>query len=104
LIWSEVVSNVTLPLKSPLPVGANVMVAEVESPECRVSGRDRLLKENPAPLSVAWVTLRSLPPLFESVTELAWWDPTWMLPKAICEGFSESVPAATASPEADREV
>lgn len=68
--WSEVVAKATLPVKLPLAGGANAMVAEVESPGCKVSGRARLLMAKPAPLSVAWLMLRSLPPLFERVTVL----------------------------------
>jgi len=90
--WLAVVANVALPLKFPVPVGANVIVVEVAFPACSVSGRARLLIENPAPLSVAWVMVRSAPPLFESVTVLVWLDPTLVLPKVICEGLGESVP------------
>ena len=61
----------TLPLKLPLAGGANVTFAEVESPGCKVSGKVRLLITKPVPLSVAWLTLRSLAPLFERVTVLA---------------------------------
>ena len=100
--WLAVVANVTLPLKFPLPVGANVIVAEVAFPACSVSGRARLLIENPAPLSVAWVMVRSAPPLFERVTGLVWLDPTLMFPKVICEGLGESAPteAVLLEPEA----
>ncbi len=55
---SEVVANVTLPLKFPIPVGANVIVVEVDVPAVNVSGRSRLLIENPAPLNVADVMVR----------------------------------------------
>lgn len=60
----EVVAKVTLPLKFPVPVGANVIVVEVDVPALSVSGRERLLIVNPAPLKVADVMLRSLPPEF----------------------------------------
>ena len=63
-----VVANETLPLKLPAPVGANVIVTEAELPAFRVKGMARLLIANPAPLSVAWLTVRSVPPLFASVT------------------------------------
>jgi hypothetical protein len=49
----EVVAIESLPLKFPPPVGANVIVAEAVFPTCKVSGRLRLLMENPAPLIVA---------------------------------------------------
>jgi len=91
--WFAVVANVTLPLKFPLPVGAKVIVAEVASPAFSVSGRARLLIENPAPLSVALVMVRPVPPLFESVTVLVWLDPTLVFPKVTCEGLGKSVPA-----------
>ncbi len=64
LVWFEVTAKVTLPLKFPAPVGANVIVTEVDVPGFSVSGKERLLIENPAPLKVADVMLRSLPPLF----------------------------------------
>ena len=67
-VWSAVVAKVTLPLKFPVPVGANVIVAVVDDPAFSVSGRARLLIENPAPLIVADEMMRSVPPLFESVT------------------------------------
>ena len=63
-VWFEVVANVTLPLKFPVAVGANVMVAEVDVPGFSVSGRARALIENPAPLKVADVMARLVPPLF----------------------------------------
>ena len=68
---SEVVEKVTLPLKFPLAGGAKVTVAEVESPDCKVSGKARLLNVKAAPLSVAWLTVTALAPMFERVTELA---------------------------------
>ena len=74
--WLEVVAKVTLPVKLPFDGGANLTVAEVESPACNVSGRDRSLNAKPAPLNVAWVMLRSLAPLLESVTVVLWLDPT----------------------------
>jgi len=55
---------VTLPLKFPVPVGAKVIVVEVDVPAFSVSGRERLLIVNPAPLKVADVMMRSVPPLF----------------------------------------
>ena len=67
-VWSAVVAKVTLPLKFPAPVGANVIVADVDDPGFSVSGRARLLIENPAPLIVADLMMRPVPPLFESVT------------------------------------
>jgi len=67
-VWSAVVAKVTLPLKLPVAVGANVIVAEVDDPGFSVSGRARVLIENPAPLSVADLMMRSVPPLFASVT------------------------------------
>jgi hypothetical protein len=63
-VWFALVAKVTLPLKFPAPVGANVIVAELELPALIVSGRARLLSENPAPLNVADVMLRLVPPLF----------------------------------------
>lgn len=93
LTWFAEVANVTLPLKLPLPVGANVIVADAVLPAFSVSGRARLPIENPAPLSVALVIVRAVPPLFESVTVLVWLDPTLVLPKVTCEGLGESVPA-----------
>ena len=63
-VWFEVVANVTLPLKFPVAVGANVMVIEVDVPGFSVSGRARVLIENPAPLKVADVMERLVPPLF----------------------------------------
>lgn len=47
------IANVTLPVKFPLPVGANVTVAVVEVPALTVIGNARFPRENPAPLSVA---------------------------------------------------
>jgi hypothetical protein len=64
----EPVANVTLPEKLPLPVGANVTLNEAVLPAARVSGRDRLLIENPAPLKVAWLTVISAPPALDRVT------------------------------------
>ena len=63
-VWFAVVAKVTLPLKFPAPVGANVIAAEVDVPGFSVSGRARLLIENPAPLMVADVMVRLVPPLF----------------------------------------
>ena len=67
-VWSAVVAKVTLPLKFPAEAGANVIVADVDDPGFSVSGRARLLIENPAPLIVADLMMTSVPPLFESVT------------------------------------
>lgn len=96
LFWFVLVVNVALPLKVPAPGGANVIVAEAAFPACTVSGRTRLLIENPAPLNVACVMVTSFPPLFERVTALAWWPPTLVFPKAIGEGLADSFPFATA--------
>jgi hypothetical protein len=63
-----VTAKVTLPVKLPFPVGANVTVAVLADPEGMVSGSARLLSEKPAPLSVACVMVKSIPPLFDSVT------------------------------------
>ena len=100
---SAVIANVTLPLRFPAPVGANVIVTGAVAAACSVRGRARLLIENPAPLMIACVTVRSVPPLFERVTVLVWLDPTLVFPKAICEGLGESFPRMTPLPEADRE-
>ena len=102
-VWFAVVVKVTLPLKFPAPVGANVIVAEVDVPGFSVSGRARLLIENPAPLMAADVMVRTVPPLFKRVTVLIWLAPTWMFPKATDEGLGESLPSVTAAAEADRE-
>ena len=67
---SEVVVKVMLPVKVPLDGGAKVTVASVESPVCKVSGRVRLLRVKPAPLRVARLMVRSLPPEFDKVTVL----------------------------------
>jgi hypothetical protein len=63
-VWFVVIPKVTLPLKLPAPVGANVIFAEAEVPASIVSGKARLLIVNPAPLMVADVMLRLLSPLF----------------------------------------
>ncbi len=63
-VWFEVVAKVMPPLKLPTVVGANVMVTEVDVPGFSVSGTARLLIENPAPLKVADVMVRLVPPLF----------------------------------------
>lgn len=86
------VANVTLPLKLPLPVGANVTLSDAVSPECNVSGKERLLVENPAPLKVAWLTVRSVPPELERVTLFALFDPALILPKATDDGDRDSCP------------
>jgi hypothetical protein len=90
--WFEATANVTLPLKLPVAVGAKVMVAEADDPAWMVSGRARLLMENPAPLNGAWVMMRSDPPLFERVTGLVWLAPTLVLAKVRGEGLSERIP------------
>jgi hypothetical protein len=64
----EFVVNVTLPVKFPPPVGANVTLSDALFPACNVSGVERLLVENPAPLKVAWFTVISVPPVLERVT------------------------------------
>ena len=92
--------NVTLPVKLPAPVGANVTLSEAVPPACSVSGRDRLLVENPVPLKVAWLTMISVPPVLERVTLLVWLDPTLILPKATDDGLSDSCPEAADVPEA----
>ena len=102
-VWLAVVAKVTLPLKFPAPVGANVIVADVDAPGFSVSGRVRLLIENPAPLMVADVILRLVPPVFNRFTVLVWLAPTPTFPKATCEGLGESVPSVTAVAVADRE-
>ena len=63
-VWFVVMAKVTLPLKLPVPVGANVIVAGADVLASMVSGRARLLMVNPAPLMVADVMLRLLSPLF----------------------------------------
>lgn len=63
-----VVAKVTLPVKLAALGGANVIVAEVAPPGCSVTGTGRLLIVNPAPLKVADVMLRGVPPLFERAT------------------------------------
>ena len=102
-VWFAVVAKVTLPLKFPAPVGANVIVAEAELPALIVSGRARLLIENPAPLNVADVMVRLVPPLFHRLTVLVWLVPTAMFPKATGDGPGESVPGVSAVAVADRE-
>ena len=72
----HVVAKETLPLKLPAPGGAKVIVIEADAPAFRVNGVARLLIANPAPLSVACVTVSSVPPLLVSVTALVWLDPT----------------------------
>ena len=62
------VEKVTLPVKFPAPVGANVTLSEAVPLAWRVSGRARLPIVNPAPLKVAWLTVISVPPLLERVT------------------------------------
>lgn len=62
----------TLPAKLPLPVGANVTVTVVDVPALTVIGRARLPKENPAPLSVASLMVKSIPPVFAKVTVVVW--------------------------------
>ena len=101
--WFEVMANVTVPLKLPVPVGAKVMVAEADDPAWMVSGKARLLMANPAPLIVACEMVRSLPPLFVRVTVLVWFDPTLVFPKTTGDGLGESFPIVTASPETDSE-
>ena len=100
---SAVVANVTPPLKFPAPVGANVIVTEAAPWGFSVRGRERLLMENPAPLKVACVMVRLVPPMFERLTVLVRLDPKLVFPKAIDAGFGESVPRVTPSPEAVRE-
>lgn len=102
-VWSAEVAKVTLPVKFPIPAGANVIVAELDVPDLIVSGRARLLIENPAPLIAADVMITSVPPLFESVTVVVWWLPTLAFPKSSGEGLGESFPSVTAVAEADRE-
>ena len=102
-VWSAVVAKAALPLKFPVPVGANVIVAELDVPDLIVSGRARLLIENPARLMVADVMVTSVPPLFKRVTVLVWWPPTLVFPKATGEGLGERLPSVTAVAEADRE-
>jgi hypothetical protein len=99
--WPATVVNETLALKFPSPVGANAIITGVDVPACSVSGRARLLIENPAPLIVADVMVRSVPPLFDRVTVLVWWVPTLVFPKTTGEGFGKSLPRVTALPEAD---
>lgn len=93
----------TFPIKLPLPGGAKVTVAEVESPECKVRGRARLPRVKPAPLSVAWLRVRSLPPVLERVTVAFLLEPAATLPKVTGDGVGERTPAATASPVAESE-
>jgi len=62
------VANVTLPVKLPPPVGAKVTLSGAVPPACSVSGKERLLVENPAPLKVAWLMVRSVPPMLDRVT------------------------------------
>jgi len=80
-----------------------MMVAEAVAAACRVSGRARLVNENPAPLIVACVTVRSLPPLFESVTVLVPLAPTLTLPNVTCNGLGERVPIVTPWPDTETE-
>lgn len=69
-LLEPLVAKVTLPVKLPLPVGANVTLSEAVPPACSVSGSERLLVENPAPLKVAWLTVISVPPELDRVTLL----------------------------------
>jgi hypothetical protein len=101
--WSALVANVTLPVKAPLVVGANAMIADEACPAGSVSGRLRLLIANPAPLNVAWVIVRSVPPLFERLMLLVLLEPTLTFPKATGEGVGESFPTETPFPDADME-
>ena len=64
---APVVVNATLPAKLPVLGGANVTVADVLLPACKVSGSARLLIVNPAPLRVAWLIVRSAVPVLEMV-------------------------------------
>lgn len=100
---AAVVAKVILPLKFPLLGGANVMVAEVAPPGWRVIGSGRLLRVKPAPLNVAEVRVRVVPPLFERATVLLCVDPATTLPKMICEGFGTSFPTVAPMPVVGRE-
>jgi hypothetical protein len=94
----ESVANVTFPVKFPPEVGANATLSGALFPACRVSGRARLLIENPAPLKVAWLTMRSVPPVLDRVTLLVLLDPTLILPKATDVGVDESCPGGGVVP------
>jgi hypothetical protein len=86
------VANVTSPVKLPLPVGANVTLSDAVPPACKVSGNERLLVEYPAPLKVAWLTVRSVPPELDRVTLFVLLDRALILPKATDDGDSDSCP------------
>ena len=92
--------NVTLPVKLPVPVGANVTLSAAVPPDGSVSGNDKLLVANPAPLNVAWLTVISLPPVFDRVKLLVWLDPTLIVPNATDDELSDSCPEDAVVPEA----
>lgn len=99
---SAMVAKVMLPVKLPVLGGAKVMVAEVAPPGCRVMGTARLLMVKPAPLKVADVMLRVVPPLLERATVPLWVDPTITLPKTICDGLGKSFPTVAPTPVVGR--
>lgn len=98
-----VVAKVTLPVKLAARGGANVIVAEVAPPGCRVMGTGRLLMVKPEPLNVAEMMVRVVPPLLERATVPLWVDPTITLPKTICDGFGKSFPTVAPTPVVGRE-
>ena len=57
------------------------------------------LKENPVPLTVAWLILTVVPPVLVTVSEAVCWLPTFTLPKASLDGLLVSCPAAIPVPD-----
>lgn len=92
-------ANVTLPVKLPAVVGAKVTLSEAVPPACSVSGKARLLVVNPAPLKVAWLMVRSLPPELDRVTLLVWVAPILTLLNATDDGLSDNCPGVPVLPE-----
>src|SRR5882724_11435849 len=80
----------TLPLTPPVTVGANCTEKEVLWPALRVSGNDRPLRLNPAPLAVAAEIVTLVPPELVRVSFRVFELPTSTLPKLRLVGLAVS--------------
>jgi hypothetical protein len=88
-----------LPLALPPEAGLKTTLKDAVLPAAIAKGRFRPLKLNPVPLRVAWVTVTSEPPVFDSVSEIVWLFPTTTLPKLRLELLAASDPGVVAVPE-----
>lgn len=91
--------RVTLPVGVPAVVGANTTLNDLLAPAARVNGRVTPFILNPVPVAAACEIVTLDPPVFVTVSDSVWFDPTRTLPKLKLGVPAVSAPPVTAVPD-----